>query len=124
IMPFSQATQYKGNAVAIGEFTSSSDKKLFIANDGNSSIKREYQHRTGVTVMNKPLTEYLTGSTTIQTVTYIDDSFLAQGGTLSTVRTLNDAYAYQEFVPINTSDKYTRKWDNTNKVWKPFSKLN
>ncbi len=122
IMSYTEAIKYKGNAIAIGEYTHS-ENKFFVGIDGKTNITNSYQHNTGTTVMDKPLTEYPSGSTLIQTINYLEDVFLGHGGVLTTYRTLDDTYAYQEFVPVNSTDKYTRKWDNTNTLWKSWDRL-
>lgn len=124
IMKFTDAVKIKGNAVAIGEYTNASDKKLFISHDGKSSLIKDYNYSANAVVMDKLLTGYISGTTTIQTVNYLQDNFLGQGGTLTTYRTLNDAYGFQEFLHVTKPDKYVRKWDSTNLIWKVWEKIN
>jgi peptidoglycan/xylan/chitin deacetylase (PgdA/CDA1 family) len=116
IMPFLEAEKYKGNTVAMGEYTDNTG--TFISNNGLSKIGGSLIiPNTARTTMDAPITSFKKNTKTIQILDSVADTFLATGGIMETFRGLSDLYSYQTFKPYNSSKRYDRLWNYTTKVW-------
>ncbi len=123
IMKFSEALKYKGNAVALGEYT---DDGLFI------NVKGEYQKGKNIEVvtagssfhMDDSITQYKHSCLTITTIPATQDIFMNRGGVLQTFRTEDISYSYQMFKPINRNELYIRRWNWNSTSWDTWGKAN
>jgi len=122
IMPFGEAQKYKGNAVAIGEYT---DKEsTFIGANGAIKTKQNLNtHKDLDSIMDTPATDYNVNSKTIMTLNSITDTNFGVGGVYEVFRSVDDFYSYSTFTPWRTNVLYMRKWDNPNSKWKEFEPI-
>lgn len=107
IMPFSQAIKYKGNVVAIGEHTKTDS--FFVGADGNNSL---FNIANSNVDMDRHIDLYRSRHTRVP-LTYLQDTFSAQGGVMDVFKAENSAYSYALFTPLNKNRIFMRKWNGS-----------
>lgn len=116
IMSYKEAIQYKGNAVALGEYTDSKNS-VFIGVDGKQRQRLNVIKEGSMTDL---ITTYPVNSLSKVTVNYLQDTLTGKGGVMEVFRGHNDSYSYALFTPNATNRIYQRKWDATNNIWKTW----
>ena len=123
IMPFGEASKYKGNAVAIGEYE---EDGTFIAMDGTGKVGGGLIVRStspNSYNMDEPITSYRKNAKTIQTISSTADTFLGVGGILEVFRGHHDSYSYATFKPHNNNAIYQRRCNYFTGEWYNFEDL-
>ena len=122
IMTFGEAAKYKGNAVAIGEYTD--PNSTFIGNNGAIKTKQNLQIRPNTTTsMTAPITDYPIDTKSIISLNYITDTSFKVGGVYEVFRSSDESLSYATFTPWNSNNIFMRKWDYSKKEWKSFEGL-
>jgi hypothetical protein len=124
ILPFSKAEKLKGNAVAIGEYTS--DKGTFISADGSTKLSNSIVSKGTVANtydMDASITTYKKNAKTIMSLSYVADKFLATGGVMEVYRGDADVYSYATFRAYNSTQIYIRRWNFNTNVWYAWEPL-
>lgn len=112
IMTFAEAVKYKGNALALGEYTEESSVYISKKGDMKATGFKNVNFMTGTSeTMDNPITDYKADSITYKPITTSNDTFLGIGGSLITYRSSQRNFSYQTFTPYNKTDLYMRKWD-------------
>jgi len=124
IMPFKQASELKGNSIAIGEFTS--ENSIFVGMNGVPRVgvspsKVKCLTDSDYNNMDAPITDYPFKSITTKSLSTYGDIFKGLGG-IMTVYLMGDAsYNYATFVPNNLNEIYTRQWRSG--AWTTWTKI-
>lgn len=122
IMPFGEASKYKGNAVALGEFTE--EESTFISVDGASKIGGSLIVKTdSKRYIDEPVTSYKRNAQTIVPLSTVTDTFLGVGGVMDVFRGYHDSYSYATFKPVNSSKIYKRRWNHTTGLWRAWEDI-
>ncbi|MEM5003188.1 polysaccharide deacetylase family protein [Priestia megaterium] len=120
-LPFGEAYKYKGNALSIGDFTSSN--KLFMSNNGNLTGLDSLPNLvpgsllTTANAIDNARSTYQDGKVTVSRVATGASGAINEGGVLITSST-DQYYTYQTF--ITQTRMFTRRWDTSTNTWKAW----
>lgn len=124
IMTFGEAQKYKGNVIAIGEYTDYNS--TFIGANGNTKNSFNYLTKPDLgstSTMDAPITDYPKNTNTKMTLNSVTDTNFHTGGVYEVFRSVDDLFSYATFTPWNSNKMFMRKWDLSNGVWKAFEPL-
>ncbi|EJV61751.1 hypothetical protein IEO_03046 [Bacillus wiedmannii] len=123
ILTFSEAINYKGNAMSVGEYTNSIET-LMVSNDGKTKGLYAYcEAYNSQTDMLRPVSNFKIGVTTTP-ITSSKDTVTKMGGILTTCVPSDNTgdnpaldFCYQTYTPYNKNEIYMRKWIRLNEDW-------
>jgi len=126
ILKFSEAVKYKGNAVALGEYTDSSSTFIGINGSIKSPIKvpMSVNSATASNSMDAVISTYPKDVFTTKVLDGDTDTCIHNGGIMTVFRSsAHDLYTRALFYPYQYNRVYSRRWDFTNLVWLPWERV-
>ena len=125
ILKFSEAVKYKGNSIALGEYTNANSTFIGVNGSIKSPAKTSIiNSNTSTNIMDANISTYEKDKTTRKVLDGDTDTLIHNGGVVDVFRSSNsDVYSIATFYPYETNRIYTRRWNVGGNAWKSWERV-